>query len=149
MVSDDMALAEKLTIRRARVAQVLGILFIVSMATSLSINAGDSRPVNVQLIAWAVWAAALFILVIFGGALLRGKAVRTLMNDEVTAENRLKAQSVGFIATVLSSFLVYGVSLYEPVSAQEAIRLVLTVAVGAAAISFGTMEKRSLAGLEN
>jgi hypothetical protein len=58
MANEQMALAEKLTLRRARVAIVLGILFIASMATSLGVDVWDSRPATLQIAAWIVWGAA-------------------------------------------------------------------------------------------
>lgn len=144
MTSKQMDLAEKLTLRRARGSLALGVLFLTSMATSLNVDFGDSRPANLHLAAWIVWAAALLMLVAAGGGLLRGKAVRGLMNDDSTRENRRSAMITGFWATVLCAFVLYGVSFFEQLSGRVAIRVMLSVAVGAAAIRFGTLERRAL-----
>jgi protein-S-isoprenylcysteine O-methyltransferase Ste14 len=144
MGSEDMALAEKLTKRRARVSIVLGIFFLATMATSLGVDFPANRPQTVKLAAWIVWAAALLFLLAVGGGLLRGQSVRALMNDESTVDNRRRAMVAGFWATVLSAFALYAITFYEPISGREVIRLLLSAAVGASIIRFGILEQRSL-----
>jgi protein-S-isoprenylcysteine O-methyltransferase Ste14 len=144
MTSEQMVMAEKLTLRRARGAIVLGILFITSMATSLKTDFGVSRPATVQMVAWLVWAVALLFLVAIGGGLFRGKMIRGLLNDEVTVENRRTALITGFWACVVCAFVLYVISLFEPITGREAIRILLSTAIGGAAIRFGTLERKAL-----
>jgi len=144
MAIQQMELADKLTLRRARVAIVLGISFIASMATSLNIDIGDSRPATIQTVAWIVWAIALLVLIAVGGGWFRKPFVRSMMNDDSTVENRRSALITGFWAIVLCAFLLYGISLFANMTAREAIRIMLSAAVGAAAIRFGTLERRAL-----
>jgi hypothetical protein len=144
MTSDTMDLAEKLTLRRARASIISGIFFLMSMAGSLGVDVPVNRPETIKLAAWVIWAAALLLLLAAGGGLFRGKAVRALMNDDSTLVNRQRAMVTGFWATVLSAFALYAISLYEPVSGRDAIRLLLSAAVGASIIRFGLLEKRSL-----
>ncbi len=144
MSIQQMELADKLTLRRARGAIVLGILFIASMATSLKVDIGDSRPATIQIAAWIVWAIALLVLVAAGGGWFRKPMVRSMMNDDSTIENRRSALVTGFWAIVLCAFILYGVSLFENITGREAIRIMLSAAVGAAAIRFGTLERRAL-----
>ncbi len=144
MSAEDMALAEKLTLRRARVATLMGILFITGMATSFNVDPLAGRPQAVHLAAWIVWAAALLFLITAGGGLMRGKSVRALMNDDSTRDHRRSALEVGFWAMIACCFFTYGISLIEPMTGRQVIRLILTVGVGAAAISFGTLERRAL-----
>lgn len=144
MAIQQMELADKLTLRRARVAIVLGILFITSMATSLNVDIGDSRPATIQTVAWIVWAIALLLLVAMGGGWFRRPLVRSMMNDDSTIENRKLALAAGFWAIVLCAFVLYGISFFEDMTARAAIRIMLSAAVGAAAIRFGTLERRAL-----
>jgi protein-S-isoprenylcysteine O-methyltransferase Ste14 len=139
-----MALAEKLTLRRARGSILLGVFFLASMASSLGVDVPANRPETIKLAAWVVWAAALLFLLASGGGLIRSKSVRALMNDESTAVNRQRAMITGFWATVLSAFALYAISLFEVISGREAIRLLLSAAVGASIIRFGILERRSL-----
>lgn len=144
MSSDDVALAEKLTRRRARVSIVLGIFFLMTMATSMGVDFPANRPQTLKLAAWLVWAAALLFLLAAGGGLLRGKMVRHYMNDDTTIDNRKRAMVAGFWATVVSAFALYFISYFEPLSGREVIRLLLSAAVGASIIRFGILEQRSL-----
>ena len=144
MSAEEMALAEKLTKRRARVSIVLGVFFLVTMATSLDVDVPANRPETVKLAAWIVWAAALLFLLATGGGLLRGKSLRALMNDDSTIANRSRAIHAGFWATVISAFVLYALSLFQPVSGREAIRLLLSAAVATSVIRFGLSELRSL-----
>jgi protein-S-isoprenylcysteine O-methyltransferase Ste14 len=144
MSADDINLAEKLTLRRAKGAILLGMLFLFSMFGSLGVDVPASRPETIKLASWVVWAAALLFLLATGGGLLRSKSVRSLMNDDSTVENRQRAMVTGFWATVLSAFALYGLSLFEPISGREAIRLLLSAAVGASIIKFGLLERASL-----
>jgi protein-S-isoprenylcysteine O-methyltransferase Ste14 len=144
MSAEEMALAEKLTRRRARMCIILGLFFIATMASSLGVDVPTSRPETVKIAAWIVWAAMLLFILATGGGLLRGKTVRALMNDDSTIDNRRRAMVAGFWATVASAFTLYAISLFEPVSGREAIRLLLSAAVGASIIGFGKLELRSL-----
>jgi protein-S-isoprenylcysteine O-methyltransferase Ste14 len=144
MSTEDITLADKLTRRRARVSIVLGVLFLASMATSMGVEPPLNRPQTVQLAAWIVWAAALLFLLAVGGGLTRGKSVRALMNDDSTIDNRRRAMVTGFWATVFTAFVVYGISFWDPVSGRDAVRLLLSAAVGASVIRFGILEQRSL-----
>ncbi|MEY4500844.1 MAG: hypothetical protein RIS52_734 [Pseudomonadota bacterium] len=144
MSAEEMALAEKLTRRRARMCIILGLFFIATMASSLGVDVPTSRPETVKIAAWIVWAAMLLFILATGGGLLRGKTVRALMNDDSTIDNRRRAMVAGFWATVASAFALYAISLFEPVSGREAIRLLLSAAVGASIIGFGKLELRSL-----
>lgn len=144
MATDDIALAEKLTRRRARVAIISGIFFLATMAKSLGVDFPSNRPETFKLAAWIVWAAILLLLLGAGGGLFRGKSVRSLMNDESTLDNRRRAMVAGFWATVLSAFALYAITFYEPISGREVIRLLLSAAVGASIIRFGILEQRSL-----
>lgn len=142
--TDDIALAERLTRRRARVVTVFALFFLFSMITSLDTDVPVSRPETFKLAAWLVWAAALLFLLMTGGGLFRTRAVRQLLNDESTNENRRSALVTGFWASVLSAFALYGISLFEPITAREAIRLMLSAAVAASLLKFGSLERRSL-----
>jgi protein-S-isoprenylcysteine O-methyltransferase Ste14 len=144
MSADDIALAEKLTLRRARGMIILGIFFLVTMANTIGVEPTLSRPQNFKVAAWIVWAAVLLVVLAIGGGLARGKTVRALMNDDSTVENRRNAMVAGFWATVIAAFALYGISYWAPVSGRDAIRLLLSAAAGVSVIRFGILELRSL-----
>lgn len=118
------------------------MFFVLSFVTS--IGAQPSRPETFKIAAWLVWAAALLFFLAEGGGLLRGKAVRALMNDDVTAENRRAAMVSGFWATMLAAFPLYGLSFFVSLDARESIRTLLSIGVAVAVLRFGMLERRSL-----
>jgi protein-S-isoprenylcysteine O-methyltransferase Ste14 len=144
MSSADIQLAEKLTLRRSKVAIVLGVFFLFSMTSSLGVDFPTNRPQAFKIAAWIVWAAALLFLLGTGGGLFRSRTVRALMNDDSTIENRRTSIITGYWAMVLTAFALYGVSIYVTVSSSDAIRLLLSAAVGVSVIKFGLLERQSL-----
>ena len=142
--SNDIALADRLTRRRARVSTVLAILFMVSMAQSFGVETSPNRPQTLHLAAWLVWAALLVLLLALGGGYGRSRVVRGLMNDETTRANRRAAMAAGFWAAVFSGFGLYALNLFVPLTAAEAIRLSLTATVAAGLLWFGKLERESL-----
>jgi protein-S-isoprenylcysteine O-methyltransferase Ste14 len=143
--SDDIALADHLTRRRARVATVSAVLFMASMATSFNAEDGNSRPQLFHMAALMVWALMLVMLLAVGGGLRRSRSVRALMNDESTRANRRDAMAAGFWAAVFAGFGLYGFNLLVPLTAGEAIRLIITATVATALFQFGKRERESLA----
>jgi cation transport ATPase len=141
---NDIALADRLTRRRARVATVFALLFMASMAQSYGVETAPSRPQALHIAAWIVWAAVLVLFLAVGGGFSRSKAVRRLMNDESTQANRRAGMAAGFWAAVFSGFGLYALNLFEPLSAAVAIRLALTATVAASLLWFGKLERESL-----
>jgi uncharacterized membrane protein len=144
MTREDMMLAEKLIRRRARVSIIFGIIFLLMMLKSLGADVHEGRVETFRLASWILWAASLLTLLAFGGGLLRGKTVRGLMNDDSTLDNRQRGMVAGFWVMVIAAFALYAYSMFEPVSGRDAIRLLLSAAVGASIIRFGILEKRSI-----
>lgn len=142
--SDDIALADHLTRRRARVSTILAVLFMASMAQSIGYEATPNRAQTLHLAAWIVWAVMLVLLLALGGGYGRSRAIRGLMNDETTQANRRAAMAAGFSAAVFSGFGLYALNLFEPLEAAAAIRLSLTATVAAALLWFGRLEFESL-----
>jgi protein-S-isoprenylcysteine O-methyltransferase Ste14 len=142
--SNDIALADQLTRRRARGATVLALMFMGSMAQSFSFGEAPNRAQTLHLAAWIVWAAMLVLLLALGGGYFRSRTVRGLMNDETTRVNRREAMAAGFWAAVFAGFGLYALNLFVPLTAGEAIRLSLTATVAAALLWFGKRERESL-----
>ncbi|OYU15499.1 MAG: hypothetical protein CFE37_05070 [Alphaproteobacteria bacterium PA4] len=142
--ADNIALADHLTRRRARVSTVLAVMFMGSMATSFGVETAPCRPQTVHLAAWIVWAVLLVVLTAAGGGFFRSAAVRRLLNDESTRANRRAAMVSGYWAAVFSGFGLYALNLFLPLSAAEAIRLALTATIATTLLWFGKLERESL-----
>jgi hypothetical protein len=134
--------AERLGRKRSQIFFVLAIVFFAGQSVYFGAPQAtrDSAP---RVGAWLILMVLMLFLLATGGFLLRGRAVRELLNDESARANRLAAQAVGFWATIIALLAVYVESMFDPVSLNEAVHIVGTVGVGAALISFATRERRA------
>lgn len=143
--TEDIESADRLSRRRARMMPMLALIFIVQQASYFSgrIEDGTRAVDQVKIAAWLVMSVVLLLALMTGGAWLRPKHVRELLNDEVTRANRLDGLRVGFIATMAAGIVMYFIAGVEPVSGRDAIHLLMTVGIAAALIRFGLLERRA------
>ena len=135
--------ADELSRRRARMFPLLAIIFLAQQASYLSDGHGG-RPVDhLKVGAWVVMSLALLIALYTGGAWLRGRQMRDLLNDESTRVNRAIALSQGFLAAILTAIAGYFINQFEPVRGDEVAHLVVTVGIAIAMIRFGALERRA------
>ena len=142
----DVEKAERIGRSRARLFVFQGLLFLIWQTTffSTAMPDGPVRAVDsVRIWTWLLWAIVLLALLATGGGLMRGKAVRALLDDELTRRNRVRAYVTGFWLAMGSAIAVYLISLFEPVSGREAIHLIVSIGIGSALFAFGIHEKRS------
>lgn len=141
----DIDAADRLSRRRARMLPMLAIVFIAQQASFFAGRLGEgTRDVDRAAIgAWLLLSAGLLVALTTRGFWFRRSEVRALIEDEVTRANRARALSTGFIAAMLAAIALYLITFFEPVSAREAIHVVMTVGLAAALLSFGAAERRS------
>lgn len=144
--ASDVERAERLGRRRVRVFAVQAIIFVSWQGLFFARAGGEPvRSVDaVKISAWVVWAVALLLLLATGGNLLRGRKMRSLLNDEFTRRNRAQAYVAGFWAAAISAIGLYLIDLLEAVTAREAIHAILSAAVASALITFAARERRGL-----
>ena len=137
--------ADRLSRRRARMTVALGIIFVSQQFTFFSDRAEDHRAVTwVHTSGWLVLAAVILAGIATGGFWRKPQAVRALIEDEVTRDNRHRALSLGFVLAMITAMVLYLFDRFEPVGAPIAIHLILSVGLGAALVRFGVLEKRAL-----
>ena len=140
----DVEAAERISRRRARIFPFLGLYFIAGQGIYFTEGQSMNAASNVKLSAWLVWAVILLVALAIAGGRFAGARVRSLVEDEVTRANRLRAYALGFWAAALAGLLVFVLTMFEPVSGREGVHIILTAAVGGALIRFGTLERRAL-----
>lgn len=139
--------ADRLSRRRARMMPVLAMIFIAQQASFFAAEAEKASDVvrtvgHVKFGAWLVFSLVLLAALYTGGFWLRPRAVRALMEDEVTRDHRAKALSLGFLVAILTGIALYLVDMIEPMTSRVAIHLIVTLGIAAALIRFGLLERR-------
>ena len=140
--------AEALGRRRARMLPMLAIIFITQQISFFASEAERTSAVirsvdHVKFGAWLVLSLVLLGALYTGGFWFRSRAVRALMNDEITQANRASALSLGFLIAMLTAIGLYLVDMVEPVGTRVAIHVIVTLGIAAALIRFGALERRA------
>jgi heme/copper-type cytochrome/quinol oxidase subunit 2 len=138
----DVEVAERMGRARSRLFFVLAIVFFAGQSAYFA-SSPATRDSHARVGAWLILVILMLMLLATGGFLLRGRKVRDLLNDEMSRHNRLAAQAMGFWVTVISALVVYVESMFDPVTFNEAIHIIVTLGVGAALISFAVRERRA------
>jgi hypothetical protein len=141
--SADHELADLVTRRRARMMPILAILFLAGQPLYFARNQMEIDTAT-RTAVWLAWAAILLLALAMAGGHFKGKAVRDLVEDEVTRANRLRAYAAGFWTAMATVFGIYGLSIFDNIQGRESLHLVMTFSVAAALITFGLLEKRAL-----
>src|SRR4051812_22626329 len=105
--------ADRLSRRRARMMVPMALIFITQQATFFSDRANDHRTVSyVHAAGWLVLAAVILAGLATGGFWFKPKAVRALMEDEVTRENRHRALSLGFVLAMVTAMILFAIDRF-------------------------------------
>jgi hypothetical protein len=137
--------ADALSKRRARMLPALAVIYLSQQASYLSWNADhDHRGVTmVKISAWLLLSAVLLAGIATKGFWLEKRAVRDLIDDELSQANRIEAMRVGFILAMAACIGVYILTMFEIVSGRDAVHIVLSVGLAAALIRWGWLERRA------
>jgi hypothetical protein len=137
--------ADVLSRRRARTLPALAVIYFAQQATFFSaLGNGSHRDVDhFKIGAWVVLSLVLLLALVTRGFWFQPKAIRELIDDEVTRANRLEALRIGFLFACGAAIAAYFLAEFQPLTAGETAHLVLTFGVGAALIRFGVLERRA------
>lgn len=144
MPVNDAQTADRLSRRRARVLPVLTVFYLAQQVSFFSAAEGGSRAVDhVKVGAWILVSLVLLAALTSKGFWLRKAAVRDMIDDEGTRANRLDALRLGFVIAVGTGIALYFIEQIEPMSAREAIHLIVSLGLGAGLIRFAMLERRA------
>src|SRR4028118_2025027 len=109
VAQNDIEHADRLSRRRARMLPVLAVIFLTQQASFFTsrIEDGERLVDHVKIGAWLVLSVVLLLMLLTGGAWIQRRAVRTLLNDEVSLAHRTAAMRVGFIAAMFGGIFLY------------------------------------------
>lgn len=137
--------AELLSRRRARMLPALAAIFLAQQASYFSAPAAPAvRPVDaVKISAWLVLSVVLLAALATKGFWFHPKEVRDLIDDENTRANRNHAMQSGFLFAMGAGVCVYVMTMFEPVTAREAVHIMMSAGIGTALIQWGLLERRA------
>lgn len=140
-MTTDIQKADRISRQRGRWMPMMAVLLLTQQGLFLS---WDGRAVTiVQTIAWLVLALVLLLTLVTGGNWFMPRRVRELADDEVTRANRAKGVQAGFMASALVAMLVFVVAPFEPISAQRAAHLIVTIGLALGILVFGLAERKA------
>lgn len=135
--------ADRISRGRALVAPFLGLAVLtVQQWLFFGREWGQLSPVQLGL--WAAFAIAALLIAMTGGRWFIPRRVRRYVDDESSRQNRLNAIFGGFVAAMTTALVVFVVSPFEPLDAQRAAHLVISIGLGVTLVSFGIAESRLL-----
>lgn len=144
-MADDYETAENFAQTRSIMAPFLGLLVLL-MQQGIFFSWDWGSDSLVQIFVWLAFALIMLGLLLTGGGWFLPKRARTLANDEVTKANRQRGITVGFVAAMITGFLVWAVSPFEPLHAQRAANIIVSMGLGCAFVSYGVAEMVTNAG---
>ena len=138
----DVEEAERMGRARSRIFFVLAVVFFAGQSLYFT-SSPLTRDSHARVGAWLILVVLILMLLATGGFLFRGRKVRDLLNDETSRLNRLASQALGFWVTIITALVVYVESIFDPLSLNEGLHIIVTLGVGAALISFAVRERRA------
>jgi cation transport ATPase len=138
----DVEEADRMGRARSRMFFVLAMVFFAGQSMYFT-SSPATRDSHARIGAWLILVILILLLLATGGFVFRGRKVRDLLNDETFRLNRLAAQAAGFWVTIITALVVYVESIFDPMTFNEAMHIVVTLGVGAALISFAVRERRA------
>jgi high-affinity Fe2+/Pb2+ permease len=138
----DVEQAEKLSRRRASMLFGITVLFLAQQAAYFSQPPAERAVDYVRIGAWMLLAATLLAALLTGGFWLKPRAVRALMDDDVTQANRASALKLGFALSMATAIALYVLAIPLGLSAREVIHVIVSTGLVAGLLRFGLLERR-------
>jgi FtsH-binding integral membrane protein len=138
----DVEDAERMSRARTRVFSMLAIVFFATQSLYFA-SSPATRDSHARVGAWLFLVVMMLLLIGTGGFLIKGRKIRDLLNDEGSRLNRLAAQALGFWVTIVTALVIYVESMFDQISLNEGLHIIVTLGVGATLLSFAFRERRA------
>jgi hypothetical protein len=136
--------AEFLSKRRARMLPLLALIFLSQQASYFTETGGHSSAQAVKITAWLILSIVLLAALATKGFWLERREVRDLVDDENTRANRNEAMRWGFLFSMAAAVGLYVLTLFDNVTAPEAIHIIISLGIAAALCRWAILERRAL-----
>ena len=138
--------AERLSRRRAGMMPMLGVLLIVQQGIFFTADDTGRLVDSIRTTGWMALALVILAVLVTGGFWFKPRAIRNLMDDEITRANRASALTFGFVLAMSAAIVLYALEAFYSGSAttREAIHIIVTAGLVGALARFGLLERRAL-----
>ena len=139
---------DRLSNRRAFLMMLMASAFLVWQVPGMdyldNLAGREMRSVDIIGIVGAiVWALALVALFMTGGRKGGSAETRAALEDELVQANRANAFKIGYLVMLGVAALMFGVSLFNPVTGRDSAHMVLVAGVVAPMYTFAFLERRN------
>jgi len=120
----------------------LGAIVLLALAGFSATGVPHDTTDLTRAIAWAFLVLAWMLTLATGGGFMLNRQVRSLMNDEVSADNRRRALETGFWTAMGMAVGLYLASLAWPLGLRDALAMLTEIALAAALLRYARLELR-------
>ena len=138
----DIEEAERLSRRRVSMLIAMTALLAVQQGAFYAQTAAERGVDHVRVGAWVLLVGTLLAALLTGGFWLKPRAIRALMDDEVTLANRASAVKLAFAASMGVAIALFVLAPLFALSAREAIHLIVSTGIIVGIFRFGQLERR-------
>jgi hypothetical protein len=140
----DVDEAERLSSQRPGMLMVMTGMFLFQQFAYFTQPPATGRAVDyVRIGAWIFLALVVLAALLTGGFWQKSKAVRALMEDDVTRANRADALRLGFGLAMAAAIGLFAFSGPGGLTAREVIHIIVSAGLGASLLRFGFLERRA------
>jgi hypothetical protein len=134
--------------RRRIVLMVMASAFMVWQIPAMDFFAsvadgGNNLKGVLSAAGFLIWAGGLVFLLTSGRTAAKSgnPAVLSALEDELVRSNRSRAFAIGYFVTLATSAILFGITLIEPLTGNDAAHLILVVAVVTPMYAFVVLER--------
>ena len=138
----DIEEAERLSRRRVPMLIAMTTLLAVQQGAFYAQTAAERAVDHVRIGAWVLLAGALLAALLTGGFWLKPRAIRALMDDEVTLANRASAVKLAFAMSMGMAIALFVLAPLSALSTRETIHLIVSTGIVVGIFRFGQLERR-------
>ena len=138
----DIEEAERLSRRRVSMLIATTTLLALQQGAFYAQTEAELAVDHVRTGAWVLLVVALLAALLTGGFWLKPRAIRALMDDEVTLANRASAVKLAFAASMGVAIVLFVLAPPLALTAREAIHLIVSTGIVVGIFRFGQLERR-------
>jgi hypothetical protein len=138
----DVERADQLSRKRASMLFAMTAIFLAQQGAYFSQPPAERAVDYVRIGAWILLALTLLAALLTGGFWLKPRAIRALLDDDVTRANRASALKLGFALSMAVGIALYVLAAPLGLSPREVIHVIVSTGLAAGMLRFGLLERR-------